>query len=125
MPERHVRQWPGHVQGMTEVIQVHAAIHAVHHSRRRERATGDPVVNGGVASDAFERERVGKVRFVGFGRERVRWSANWKGLLMRRVMVVRLRERRHRPRCSGCSSGGIERHGDSGGGGGGGGGGDL
>ena len=92
-------QRPGHVQGVTEVIQVHAAINAaVDHSRRGERATRDAVVDDGEASDAFGRKRVGKVRVVGFGQESVRWGANWKGLLMWRVMVVRLSERRHRPR---------------------------
>lgn len=77
------------------------------------------MVDGSEASDTFWRERVGEVRVVGFGQERIPWGANWKGLLLRREVLVRLRERRHRPRCSGCSGGGVERHGGSDGGGGG------
>lgn len=80
MRERHVSRRPGHVQGVTEVVQGHAA---VHHGRRRERA----LIGG---SDAFGRKGVDE---VGVG------GANWEGLLLGRVMVVvllhlRLRERR-------------------------------
>lgn len=104
------------MHGVTEIVHGHAAnaaTAAVHHIRWRERA-GDGVIGGIEGSDAFGREGVGEVR--------VRWGANWKGLLLRWwVMEVRLRERRYGSRCGGCGVGGVERHGGGGGGGGGGG----
>lgn len=87
------------MQGVTEVVQGHAA---VHHGRRRERA----LIGG---SDAFGRKGVDEVGV---------WGANWEGLLLGRVMVVvlllRLGERRDGSRCGGCGGGGVERHGGGG-----------
>lgn len=87
MRELHVREWSGHVQGVTEIVQVvHAAANpatmGVKEWRRRvpggvigSETFGDE--SSAAAAGAGRGERVEKVRVV----RRV-WSTNWKALLL-------------------------------------------